>query len=56
MKKLNNKGITIIEVLVCFVLVVTISMSIFSTVSAYNDKRMLESYKSKVLNYKNILT
>ena len=45
MKKLNNKGITIIEVLVCFVLVVIIAMSLFSTISAYNDKRI---YQGKI--------
>lgn len=56
MKKLNNKGITIIEVLVCFVLVVIIAMSLFSTISAYNDKRMAENYKTRIYSYKNILT
>ena len=56
MKKINNKGITIIEVLVCFVLVVIISMSLFSTISAYNDKRIAENYKTKIYNYKNMLT
>ena len=45
MKKLNNKGITIIEVLLCFVLLLVISMSLFSTISAYNEKRLTENYK-----------
>lgn len=56
MKKLNNKGITIIEVLLCFVLLVVISMSLFSTISAYNEKRLTENYKTKIYNYKNLLT
>ena len=54
--KLNNKGMTIIEVLVCFVLVSTIMMSLFSTVSSFNDKRFEEKYRSSVLTYKNVLT
>ena len=34
MKKLNNKGITTIEVIVCFLLIVIISASMYTTVSA----------------------
>ena len=56
MKKLNNKGITIVEVLVCFILVSVIAMSLFSTISAYNQMRMLEEYKYKIYSYKNVLT
>ena len=41
-KKLNNKGITTIEVLLCFVIIVMISVSMYNTVSIYNDKRILE--------------
>ena len=40
MKKLNNKGITTIEVIISFVLVVIISASLFTTISAYNAKRL----------------
>ena len=45
MKRLNNKGITTIEVIICFILVVTISTSMFSTISSFNQKRILEQYK-----------
>ena len=38
MKKLNNKGITTIEVIISFVLVVIISASLFTTITAYNRK------------------
>lgn len=54
--KLNNKGITTIEVLICFVLVVTITVSMYSVISSLNEKRMLESYKSEIYTFKNILT
>ena len=39
MKKLNNKGITTVEVLICFVLVVIITVSIYATVSSFNEKK-----------------
>ena len=45
MKKLNNKGMTAVEVLVCFVLVVIISTSVYTTVSAYQNKQQIESFK-----------
>lgn len=56
MKKLNNKGITTIEVIICFVLVVVITVSMYSTISNFNQKRTLESYKSEIYTYKNTLT
>lgn len=56
MKKLNNKGITTIEVLLCFVLIVIISVSMYNTVSAYNERRITEGYKQEIISYKNILT
>ena len=55
MKKLNNKGITTIEVIISFVIVVIITASLYTTVSNYNQKRLLENYKSKIYTYKNTL-
>ena len=54
--KLNRKGITTVEVIVCFILVTVISLSMYSTISAFNNKRIEESYKSKVLVYKSVVT
>ena len=56
MKKLNNKGITTIEVIISFVIVIIITISLYTTVTNYNQKRLLESYKSKIYTYKNTLT
>ena len=56
MKKLNNKGITTIEVLICFVLVVTITVSIYATVSSFNERKTLEGQREKIVSYKNLLT
>ena len=55
-KKLNNKGMTAVEVLVCFVLVVVISMSMYSSVAAYQNKQHIEAFKEKINTYKNLLT
>ena len=55
-RKLNNKGMTAVEVLVCFVLVVIIVVSMYTTVSAYKNKQQIESFKEKVVTYKNLLT
>lgn len=54
--KLNNKGMTAIEVLVCFVLAVIISVSMYTTVSTYQNKQQIESFKEKIYTYKNLLT
>ena len=56
MKRLNNKGITTIEVIISFVIVVIITASLYTTVSNYNQKRLIENYKSKIYTYKNTLT
>lgn len=55
-KKLNNKGMTAVEILVCFVLVVIISVSMYTTVSSYQNKQQIEAFKEKIYTYKNLLT
>lgn len=56
MKKLNNKGMTTIEVIVCFALVVIITLTMYTTISSFNQKRLIEGYKSRIYTYKNLLT
>ena len=56
MKKLNNKGMTSVEVLMSFIVVVMITVSMYSVVSAYQNKQQIESFKEKVMTYKNLLT
>ena len=38
MRKLNNKGMTSIEVLLSFIVVVMLSVSMYTTISAYQNK------------------
>lgn len=52
----NNKGFTTIEVLITFVLLAIIVTSLYGTVESYKNKENIESYKSKVMSYKNLLT
>jgi len=56
MKKLNNKGITIVEILLCFVLVIVITFSLFSSLNNYKEKQQLESDRNAIVTYKNLLT
>ena len=56
MSSLNQKGITTIEVLLCFVLVVIMTVSMYSAISSFNEKRMLEGYKEQIYTYKNLVT
>lgn len=56
MKRLNNKGITTIEVIICFVLIVIVTMSMYSTISYFNEERLIENYKEQIYSYKDLLT
>ena len=56
MIKLNNKGITTIEVLICFVIIVIVTVSMYSTISAFNERRLIETKKERIYTYKNLLT
>ena len=55
-RRLNKKGITTIEILICFVLLAVISTSLYNTVSIYRNKQILEGEKEKIYTYKNLLT
>ena len=55
-KKLNNKGMTTVEILVSFLLVAAISTSLYTTVSNYNRKMDREHFKLEINKYKNVLT
>ena len=46
---LNNKGMTIVEILVCFMIVTFISVSLFNTVETFNNKKSIESTKSALI-------
>lgn len=56
LKKLNNKGMTLVEVVVCFALVTIVLVSMYSSISVYKTKQNIESYKETVITYKNLLT
>lgn len=53
---MNNKGFTTVEVLVCFVVVSIVMMSLFSTISSFNEKKIQESYRARVYEFKNGIT
>lgn len=55
-KKLNNSGLTVVEILVCFSIVVVIVMSMFKVVNNQKAKQEIESTKNSMLTYKNEVT
>ena len=54
--KLNNKGVTTIEILISFVLLAIIVVSLYGTVESYKNKQNIESEKNQIMTYKNLLT
>lgn len=54
--RLNKKGITSIEILICFTITAVLVISMFKVVDSYKDKQELESYKNTITTYKNSLT
>jgi len=56
MKKLNNKGLSIIELLVCFVIVSIISVALINTIMNYRAKQETENIKNLIRTYKNTIT
>ena len=55
-KKLNNKGLTAVELLVCFALVSLIIISMTQAINSYRNKQEIETFKTSITTYKNTLT
>ena len=55
MKKLNNKGMTIVELLIGFVIVMIIFISLFSVVSTYRDRLQTEGYRNQLVTFQTTL-
>lgn len=56
MYKLNNKGLSAVEVIVCFSIVSVMAISLLNIVMSYKDKQEEESYRSELITYKNTIT
>lgn len=56
MKKLNNKGLSIIELLVCFVLVAGISVTLLNIIMEYKSMQETENIKNIIKTYKDEVT
>ena len=55
-KKLNNKGLTTIELLISFVLLAILVASLYGTVETYKNRQSIEEFKDEIYTYKNLLT
>lgn len=50
---MNKKGFTVVELIVTFVIVMTISLGLFSTVDSYRERQQKESYRKELNSYRN---
>lgn len=55
-KRLNNKGLTMVEILVASVLLVVVVVSLYSSIETYSNKEHIEYNKERIVKYKNLLT
>ncbi len=53
MKRLNNKAFTVVELIVTFAIVMTISLGLFKIIDSYKDRQEAALYKKELLNYRN---
>ena len=56
MKKLNNKGMTLIEIIVCFAIVSVVVVSMFNVIMKYQNDEITESTRAEIIDYKNNIT
>lgn len=56
MKRLNNKGISIVEILLCFVLAALITASIYNIVDNFSNNKQIEMDKKEIIVQKTIFT
>lgn len=56
MKRLNQKGFSTVELLVCFIIVTTIVISMFDLIMNYKNRQQVESINSEMVTYKNTVT
>ena len=54
--KLDKKGFTVIELILCFILVMFLALSLFALVNNYKTKQQTESIKRDMLSFQNKLT
>ena len=55
MRKINNKGITAIELLVCFIIVSVIVVSLFDLIMSYRNREQIEEINNEVVAFSNNL-
>lgn len=56
MKKLNNKGMTLIEIVLCFTLTSIIAISMLNIILNYKTRQEIESLNRDVVSYTNNIT
>ena len=52
---LNKKGITSVELLVCFIIISTIVVSMYNLILNYRNREQIEEINNEVISYSNNL-
>ena len=55
MVKSNNKAFTVVELLITFVLVMTLTIGLFKVVDSYRNKQQKELYRKEIASYRDQL-
>ena len=53
--RINNKGITSVELLVCFIIVSTIVVSMYNLILSYRNREQIEEINNEVISFSNNL-
>ena len=56
MKKLNNKGMTIVEIIATFVIVIAVLFALYKSIANLKQKKNVISYKQATTEYRDLLT
>lgn len=56
MKRLNNKGMTTMELLITFAIVASVVLALYVSIANLRSREIIASYKQSITTYKDLLT
>lgn len=55
-KQMNNKGMTLVELIAAFVITSVIVVAVFTSITSYRNRAQTASIKKEIISYKNTVT
>lgn len=55
-KQINNKGMTLVELIAAFVITSVIVVAVFTSITSYKNRAQTASIKKEIISYKNTVT